>query len=158
MSAKSYDLNFSGYWLAQNIAWLPAQSGIYGVYAATYNSINNNVNLNRLIYIGEAENVNARIQGHEKWEQWRRQIRLNEVLCFNSALISPAADRKRSEAAMIYQHKPACNDEYVHNFPFEQTSITTRGSNALMHGYFTVYPTQSLSSLGLYGLGARPRW
>src|SRR5712691_9334979 len=95
MATKSYDLNFEGYWREPNIGGLPAASGIYGVYAATYNS-NNTVTLNRLIYIGEAENVCARIQGHEKWENWRRQLRVGEVLCFNVARISPATDRKRA--------------------------------------------------------------
>lgn len=157
MAAKSYDLNFQGYWRAQNIGGVPAQSGIYGVYAATYNALANTVVLNRLLYIGESDDVNARIRGHEKWEQWRRQLRNGEELCFNAALISPAADRVRAEAAMIYQHKPVCNEEYVHNFPFEMTTITTRGQNALMHGYFTVHPSPQLGGLGLYGLGMRSR-
>lgn len=111
--------------------------------------------LNRLIYIGEAENIRDRVQDHEKWSRWRRELRVCEELCFNAALISPAADRKRAEAAMIFEHKPPCNEEYVNNFPFDTTTITTRGTNALMKSQFTVYPTPSTSGLGLAGFGAR---
>ena len=38
MVAKSYSLAFEGYWLEPNIARLPAKSGIYGVYACTYDT------------------------------------------------------------------------------------------------------------------------
>ena len=156
MVAKSYDLDFGGYWQERNVSGLPAKSGIYGVYTATYNQSNDTVKLNRLLYIGEAENVRDRVMNHEKWEKWRRQLRTGEELCFNMAPISPAADRERAEAAMIYEHKPPCNEEYVNNFPFDQTTITTRGRNALMKGHFTVYRTQQAT--GLYGLGGARRW
>ena len=156
MVAKSYELDFSGYWRERNVNGLPAKSGIYGVYAATYNQGNDRVTLNRLLYIGESENVRDRVSNHEKWEKWRQELRAGEELCFNMAPISPAADRGRAEAAMIYEHKPPCNDEYVNQFPFDQTTITTRGRNALMKAQFTVYPTQQAA--GLHGLGAAQRW
>jgi hypothetical protein len=39
---------------------------------------------------------------------------------------------------MINHHKPRCNVEYVNDFPFETTTITTSGKNALMTPTFTV--------------------
>lgn len=158
MAAKSYSLNFEGYWREQHIGGLPAQSGIYGVYAATYNSSSDTVTLIRLIYLGEAENMRDRVKNHEKWSRWRGELRIGEELCFNAALIGQAEDRKRAEAAMIYEHKPPCNEEYVHNFPFDTTTITTLGRNALMVSYFTVHPTPGSYGLGaLAGFGTR-RW
>lgn len=156
MNAKSYNLNFAGYWRERNVSGLPAQSGIYGVYAATYNPSNDTATLNRLLYIGESENVRNRVTNHEKWQTWRRQLRTGEELCFNMAPISPAAERERAEAAMIYEHKPPCNEEYVNSFPYDQTSITTAGRNALMTKRFTVYRTKQ--STGLYGLSGVRRW
>lgn len=138
MVARSYTLNFDGYWREPNIGGLPAMSGIYGVYTCTFNSRNQTVTLNRLIYIGESANVRERVANHEKWDQWRRRLRLGETLCFNAAPISPATDRERSEAAMIHHHKPPCNEQYVNDFPFDTTTITTNGRCALMGSKFTV--------------------
>jgi hypothetical protein len=81
---------------------------------------------------------------------------MGEELCFNMGPIAPAADRVRAEAAMIYQHKPSRNEDYVNTFPFAQTTIVTRGRNALMKERFTVYLTQRVT--GLYGLGGVRRW
>ena len=40
---------------------------------------------------------------------------------------------------MINNHKPPCNVEYVNEFPFETTSVTTSGKNPPMTATFTVY-------------------
>lgn len=141
MNAKAYDLDFKGYWREPNIGGLPAESGVYGVYCATHDKSTDQVTLNRLIYIGESGDVRKRVDGHEKLPEWKRQLRHDEQLCFNAALISPAADRERAEAAMIYRHKPVCNDQYKYTFPFDSTTITTRGRNALMADRFTVHRT-----------------
>jgi len=138
---QTYHLNFDGYWREPAAGGLPAQSGIYGVYAATHNQAENTVTLNRLIYIGESANVRDRVGSHEKWPTWKRQLRAGEVICFNAALISPEGARLRAEAAMIYRHKPVCNDEYVHAFPFDTTTVYTAGRNALIESFFTVYRT-----------------
>ena len=139
MASKSYTLNFDGYWREPNIGGLPAQSGVYCVYACTYNAQASTVNLNRVLYIGESADVKTRVAGHEKWAEWRRQLKSGEELCFSAALISPTDDRLRAEAAMVHHHKPPCNTEYVQAFPFDQTTVTTTGKNALLTGVFTVY-------------------
>lgn len=139
MAAKSYALNFDGYWRDTAKGSLPAQSGIYAVYAATYNVNTDKVTLNRLLDIGEADKVRERIGGHERRPDWERKLGVGEELCFSVALISPAPDRQRAEAAMINHHKPPCNVEYVNSFRFETTGITTGGRNALMTATFTVY-------------------
>ena len=141
MAAKSYTLDFDGYWRTPNISWLPAKSGIYCVYACTYNQQEKIVSIKKLLYIGEAENVNKRVSEHERWQDWEGELRRGEELCFNAALISPESDRQRAEAAMIHHHKPPCNVEYVDSFPFEQTTISTSGKNAELDGHFTVYTT-----------------
>ncbi len=136
MAAKSYILNFKGYWPEPNIAGLPAESGIYCVYACTNHP--NEVRIRKLLYIGESDNICERVKGHERWDDWRSELQLGEVLCFNAALISPKSDRERAEAAMIYEHKPPCNVEYVNHFPFDTTSIQTTGKTCLLKARFTV--------------------
>ena len=101
MAAKSYSLDYDGYWRAPNISGLPANSGIYCVCACVHNVSVKTVTLRRLLYIGEAENVRNRIANHERWDDWVRELKAGEELCFNAALISPTADRERAEAAMI---------------------------------------------------------
>jgi excinuclease UvrABC nuclease subunit len=146
MVAKSYALEFNGYWLEKNISGMPAKSGIYGVYACTHDAGQNTVALNRLLYIGEAADVQGRVANHDRWSGWKRQLKLGEVLCLNAALIAPEAARQRAEAAMIFKHKPPCNTEYVDNFPFDTTAITTSGKNALMHASFTVTRTEKAAT------------
>ena len=136
---KSYTLSFYGYYVSS--LGLPAGSGIYCVYACTHNAGAGEVDLRTLLYIGEAANVQVRVDGHEQWEIWERMLKHGEVLCFSAALIVPESDRKRAEAAMIYHHKPPCNVEYMHSFPYERTTISTGGCNALLSPYFTVYTT-----------------
>jgi excinuclease UvrABC nuclease subunit len=157
MASKSYALTFEGYWREPNTGGLPDRSGIYCVYACTHNRAENTVSLNRLIYIGESENVRGRVTVHERRGDWRRELRAGEELCFTAALISPEGDRLRSEAAMIFRHKPPCNVEYRDAFPFDQTTISTGGRNALLQAYFTVYRTSPSGGLAnfLYGYGVR---
>lgn len=72
--SKTFTQNIEGYWRDINKGGLPSYSGVYFVYTATYNKNNDTVTLNRLIYIGTADNVNSRIAGHEKDANWRRYL------------------------------------------------------------------------------------
>jgi hypothetical protein len=149
MTAQTYRLPFEGYWREQNKGGIPAASGIYCVYVCTYNSGAGTVSLQKLVYIGESVNVRDRISGHEKLPRWRRHVGVGQELCFTYAPI--ARDRERAEAAMIYEHKPPENTEYVDSFPFDATTIETSGQNALLRSRFTVYPTA-------VGLRRASRW
>jgi hypothetical protein len=153
MAAKSYALTFNGYWREPNISGLPAKSGIYCVYACTYNSNAKTVSLNRLLYFGEAADMQARVAGHEKWGDWRRELRIGEELCFSASLISGAEDRQRAEAAEIFKHKPVCNTTYIDAFPFDRTTITNAGTAALMTAQFTVERTDpAAKAYSIYGM------
>lgn len=147
MTAETHHLEFDGYWREPNIGSIPAQSGIYCVYACKYNANEKTVSLKRLIYIGESENVRERIAGHEKWPAWRRYLEAGQELCFNFGPI--IRSRTRVEAACIYEHKPPANTEYVDHFPYDRTTVTTSGQNALLKGQFTVYPTGNRLGYGL---------
>ena len=142
MAEESYTLTFDGYWREPNISHLSEKSGIYGVYACTHNIDKKTVNIKRLLYIGEAKNVKARVANHNKWKEWKGELRAGEVICLNVAEISPEKDRHRAEAAMIFHHKPTCNIEYTENFPFGLTNITTKGKNSEMEISFSVEETE----------------
>jgi hypothetical protein len=142
MSSKSYYLDFTGYWLEKNIGGIPKASGVYCVYACTYNAETDKVSIRLLVYIGEAQDVNDRIANHEKWPDWRKHRQQGEELCFNFAPAEPS-ERPRVEAALIFRHKPPENSEHKDSFPFGETTISTTGRNSLVDSKFTVHKTPS---------------
>lgn len=138
--AKTIKLEFDGYWREVNLGSVPARSGIYLVYVCTYNESRDTVTLNKLIYIGEAENVHDRIAGHEKWPKWREYVPKGSEICFSFAGVT-SSDRERAEAALIYYHKPPCCDEYIDSFPFEDTTVVSSGRCAKLSSPITVKKT-----------------
>lgn len=145
MTAKSYSLGYQGYWPEVNAKSIPAQSGVYSVYACRYNRAEDTVSIRKLFYIGEAQNVRNRVAGHEKLPIWRLHLAAGEELCFNFSPI--VADRVRVEAALIHRHKPPENSEYVSIFPYETTTVSTSGRNRFLASHFTVYPTAKRAAL-----------
>ena len=139
--AKTYELDFKGYWVEEKWSSLPNEAGIYCVYAATRSERTNNLTKPRLLYIGEAEDIRKRVPQNPKdrRDKWKRKLTDEEILCVSYALIEPESARKRAEAAMINWHQPPCNKEYKDSFPFPQTTIVTSGKKARLDAKFTVY-------------------
>lgn len=138
---KTINLDFRGYWREVNKSGIPAESGVYAVYVCKYNPPpKDNVTLNKIIYIGEAENVNTRISDHEKWEEWREEVPEGSEICFSFAG-APSPDRERAECALIFYHKPNCNDECKDSFPYEDTTVVSTGRCALIKSPITVRKT-----------------
>lgn len=138
--AKTINLEFSGYWLEEDKGSIPAKSGIYLVYVCRYNEERDSVTLDKLIYIGEADNVQDRIDDHEKWPKWREYVPKGSKICFSFAGVTNP-DREHAEAALVYYHKPPCNTEYVDSFPFEDAIVKSMGRCALLSSPITVYRT-----------------
>ncbi|MBS4065294.1 MAG: hypothetical protein KGZ74_12080 [Chitinophagaceae bacterium] len=138
MAAETFNVDIKGYWRDRNKADIPRHSGVYFVYTGTYDSIKNTVDLKRLIYIGEAENVNDRIQNHEKYSIWLRYLQNGEELVFSTGEVA-AISRARVEAAYIFKHKPPANTEYLNSFPFDQTTIVSSGKTKFLNTHFTVH-------------------
>lgn len=137
---KTIDLSFDGYWREVNQASIPNNSGVYLVYACRYDQASRTVTLEKLIYIGEAGDVRDRTSKHEKWPEWRKLVPQTSQICFSFAEIT-SPDRERAEAALIYYHKPPCNDEYLNEFPFEDTEIKSTGRCALITSPITAKQT-----------------
>lgn len=140
MAAQTYAITFDGYWRDVNKGGIPDKSGVYCVYACFYNAEEKTVRLMNLIYIGESENVRARIANHERYEDWNHYLEIGQELCFSFGPVV-SSDRIRCEAAMIFEHKPPANTEYVNDFPFDQTQINLAGKIGLLNQNFTVYRT-----------------
>jgi len=138
--AKTISLEFDGYWREVHKGSVPDKSGVYLVYVCEYNQSEGKVTLEKLIYIGEAANARDRIEAHEKWSDWRKYVDKGSQICFSFAPIT-SPDRERAEAALIYHHKPSCNDEYKDEFPFEDTTVKSSGTCALLAKDITVLKT-----------------
>jgi hypothetical protein len=138
MIAATYTLAFDGYWRVPNIYGIPAASGIYAVYACTHNVAQGTVSLCGLLYIGEAGNMRERITCHERWGDWASHLLPGEELCFSAASITTASGRQRAEAALIREHQPPCNSEYMYAFPYGATTVLATGASALMNPIFTI--------------------
>ena len=54
---------------------IPDASGIYCVYACTYNAITDKVSIRELIYVGESDNIWNRISNHERLADWKKPTR-----------------------------------------------------------------------------------
>lgn len=140
MMAKTISLSFAGYWREVKKGTIPSKSGIYLVYVCRHDETEDKVTLDKLIYIGEAEDVNYRIANHEKWPEWHRYVPTGSEICFSFAdAVSP--DRERAEAALIYYHKPPCGVDYVDAFPFEDTTVESTGRCPLLFSPVTVLRT-----------------
>lgn len=135
-------LDFKGYRLEQSKNGIEDYSGIYCVYSCKYSETDDTVNIRKLLYIGKAKNLNERINGHERLESWERYLNPGETLCYSRAKIGDQQDRARAEAALIYKHKPPCNDDYTDSFPFPDTRIELTGKTAELVDTFTVRDTR----------------
>ncbi|MBI4834800.1 MAG: GIY-YIG nuclease family protein [Planctomycetes bacterium] len=136
MDSKTIHLKFEVCRREPNIGKIPEKPGIYVVYECSHAILADTLDLLDVVYIGSATNANGRIAHHEKWTEWRKHCGDSNQLCFFFAPI--AKDRKRTEAALIYKHKPPVNDEYKHEFPFGETTIILSGKTGLLRTYFTV--------------------
>jgi len=134
---KSFNINIEGYWRDKNKEGVPIQSGVYFVYEANYNNIKDTVTLLRLVYIGEANDVRLRIKTHTKYSEWLHNVKYGNELCFSTGYIEEI-QRKRVEAAYIFKHKPPLNIEFTNLFPFDQTTIISKGKTALLDINFTI--------------------
>lgn len=126
-----FRIEFDGYWRDQNKNVVPAKSGLFCVYECTYNEQKKTVSLNKLLYIGEADNARDRIENHEKYNQWKKHVTSGNQLCFSFGAIG-SLNRERCKAAMIYKHKPPENTEYKDSFPFDHTKVNLSGINVLL--------------------------
>lgn len=142
-TTSTISLAYDGYWREPGVWSIPNASGVYSVYACTYNPAENTVWIRRLLYIGESNGVRDRIRQHlssATGQSWKTHLLAGEVLCFAFAPIS-SATRERAEAALIYRHKPPENTEHAYSFPWRwsPTTVTTSGQNVHLIPHFTVY-------------------
>jgi hypothetical protein len=140
MAVQSFSIVFTGYWREPYKGSLPSASGIYCVYRCQNDPLANSLLLNRIVYIGGADDAKAQISAHEKLPEWSGHLQQGEELCYSFAEVEPEV-RARCEAALVFQHRPPANTEYTRSFPFDQTTMALSGKIELLTRNFTVRRT-----------------
>lgn len=138
---KEYKLDFKVCYIEKNKSFLPKEAGIYCVYTCKYNEVKNSVSDLFLIYIGESENIYERHRdnSHEHYEDFESYLGEGETLCYSFALVPNENDRKRCEAALIYEMQPPINEQSTESFSYPKTHIIiTDGENFGLNEDFTV--------------------
>ena len=138
---KTYNLEFKGFYLdcRKNTA-LPQDSGIYCVYSCEYNKGKNTVGNLKLLYIGESDNINKRHKdnAHEHYEDFLNYLDKDETLCYSYVLIGNEDDRKRCEAALIYEMNPPINEQSTVSYSYPETHLIISGKTNCLTENFTI--------------------
>lgn len=135
------NITFDGFWREPHKAWITPCAGIYCVYACTYLSAVGKVHLDELLYIGQSENVNARIMAHEKTELWKSCLNPLQELCYSVAEVAQSYLRDVCEAALIYNAQPRCNGELTGRYYQEAAKLSLNGKIGLLSPDFQVLPS-----------------
>lgn len=139
-------IDFDGYYLEEGLRSLPNESGVYCVYSCSYIVKNDSVRIYRLLYIGESEDLNQRLNNHERMDDWKEALKTGEVLCFSYALVGDE-DRKIVETALIYEHKPLLNTDNKDTYNEDPIRISLSGETGLLHTNFVVPYTNSICEI-----------
>lgn len=138
MAAKIFNLNMIGYWRESKKIGLPAFTGVFFVYECSYDNIKDTVGLKRILYIGEAENINSSIATNPNFERWRSFVNINNELCFSVCYVEKMY-RVQVAVAFIFKYRPVGNSNDHLVFPFDATNILIAGkTNMLLENNFTV--------------------
>ena len=92
-AAKAIALDFSGYFLKRKS--LPDASGVYCVYTCV-DKDHKTVDIGKLVYIGESDNVRARVTNHELFDAWKSQRGTGRGALLLRSLASPGIDETAS--------------------------------------------------------------
>lgn len=135
---KTIILAFEGYWLDPPKSPKLERSGVYCVYACKYSKESDKVDIRKILYIGESSDVQSRLQNHDRYDDWKDQLKSGEALCFSFAPVQ-SVDRERAEAALIFEHQPPLNDEHTGHFIYEDTEIEVSGRGRYLSPQFTIH-------------------
>jgi hypothetical protein len=119
---------------------IPDVEGIYMVLRVIRSRKNKwDTSYYKLLYIGEAEAVRTRIDGHEKWPHWRRNCRGDNMLLKIAKCNLGTTIRQKIEYCLLYNTKPICNDECKDHFPYKYSTvqITNMGIKSPLNSNYT---------------------
>lgn len=123
MASKIYNLNFIGYKWEND---LPNEAGIYLTYTVKKDENSQKSILDRLVYIGESQDIKGRQAEHFADGDYPQGV----TLAYAYALLSGDEDnRKRCEAALIFKVKPEWNTANKQSFGDDSTTVISTGEH-----------------------------
>lgn len=126
LRSMNYYLNIQGYWADVNRHSIPCITGVYFVFACIYNPMPNTVTLKRLLYIGQAIDVNSRIAVHDKRPVWASMLALGETVCYSVAAVD-GRSLDTVEAALVYKLRPPTNELLTRYYSHAPCALTIMG-------------------------------
>lgn len=120
---RTINLTFQGWHKAED---LPKKSGVYLVFTGTLSEDETTVALDRLVYIGESDDIHKRVSNHNQKPCWALRCKKDQSFFFAFALANET-DRKDAEACMIHNEKPPCNTEFVDNYDRDPLKVVCLG-------------------------------
>lgn len=122
-------LDIQGYYRDLSRKLFPEKSGIYFVYRGYMIPHLKSATLRQLLYIGEATDIGARFANHERRADFLSRLEMDEELFYCFAITDNLSDhqRKRVEAALIYELHPPLNTLSTESFEYDSTLIHIRG-------------------------------
>jgi|GEM_PF-435037 len=137
MSEQTVIIHINGYWREQNKSEIKKSPGLFFVYETHVKEGDDSLDLLRLIYIGEADNICATIAEPDYHNAWQQHIRPGNELCYAFAQVDSYL-RARVKAAYVLTHKPPANSEKKSSFAFDKTTLLSTGRTALINPVITV--------------------
>ncbi len=123
-----YSLNINGYFRDAVRDRFPDEAGIYFVYRGTLDPVRHWATLKELLYIGETNDMHARHNDHDRRGDFFDQLRPGEMLFYTYALTDyTEQERRRIEAALVYELLPPLNTQATVSFGYPPTRIEIRG-------------------------------
>lgn len=131
---KIVKLKAEGFW--RNRTKLPTYSGLYFVYAAKVND-KDEIYDERLLYIGEAENIYERHNGtkekpakHNHYDDFVNERKSDEVLKYVTAKYEGSEENRREiQNALIFRNNPPINDKSTKSYEGEDMMIMFTSDN-----------------------------
>lgn len=128
-------LDFKGYY--RDGATLPDYSGLYFVYKGIPTKPGK-CRIIRLLYIGQAENINDRVgTDHEHYEDWKQELGHDEILYYSVCPVD-AWDLDMTEAACIYKTQPPVNKQCKETYNHAPARIISSGPAEFLPSQFDI--------------------
>lgn len=138
---RKHNLDFKGFYGEHAKASLPSHSGLYFVYRGIRNKQPDGkftCSINQLLYIGQAEDVNDRVNGeHEHYDEWCNYLKKGEMLYYSTCQVDVHL-LDELEAACIYQAQPPVNIHCKKSYNYNPVKIKCSGRVKFIDSEFNV--------------------
>lgn len=127
----TYRKEFDGYILDREGNNLPTDSGVYMIYRCVPCPEDHSVNLIELFYIGKATNIQNEIMHHERRDEFLKQAKEGEVICYSYTFVNKT-QYDIIENALVFMQKPRLNTNLKYNYNHQDAAFHFSGACDLL--------------------------